>query len=62
MRYLIWNVGSQVKKHEDADGNAINSIFTPQGLLNPESIPEDYTAVESLKELKNCYYMPAYSD
>ena len=62
MRYLIWNVGSQVKKHTDADDNDIDSIFTPQGLLNPESIPEDYTAIESLRELENCYHMPAYSD
>jgi hypothetical protein len=38
----------------------INSYFKPQGLLQPESIPEDYTAIEGLKELKNCYYMPPY--
>lgn len=59
MRYLIWNVGSQMKKHEDANGK-INSIFTPMGLLYPDSIPENYTAIESLKELKNCYHMPPY--
>ncbi len=61
MRYLIWNVSSSMKKLTDAEDNKINSMFTPMGLLYPDSIPENYTAIESLKELKNCYHMPPYS-
>lgn len=60
MRYLIWNVGAQMKKHKDANDESIPSMFTPMGILYPESIPEEYTATEALKELKNCYYMPPY--
>jgi hypothetical protein len=40
----------------------VDSYFKPQGLLQPESIPEDYTAIEALKELKNYYLMPSYED
>jgi hypothetical protein len=60
MRYLIWNVGAQMKKHKDDNDEAIPSMFTPMGILDPENIPETYVATESLKELKNCYYMPPY--
>lgn len=61
-RYLIWNVGSQVKKHEDAEGNEIDSVFTPQGLLDPTCIPENYTNKEALIETTNYYKMPPYED
>jgi hypothetical protein len=76
MRYLIWNVSAQLKKHTekvfDEQGNPvlnskgeqeekkINSYFKPNGLLQPNSIPEDYQGIESLKELKNYYNMPPY--
>ena len=59
MRYLIWNVGAQMKKHK-VNKQEVPSIFTPMGMLYPDSIPENYTAIESLKELKNCYHMPPY--
>jgi hypothetical protein len=78
MRYLIWNVGAQLKKHTEKvfdeygqpvlnekgeqEEKKINSYFKPNGLLQPDSIPEDYQGIESLKELKNYYNMPAYSD
>lgn len=62
MRYLIWNVGAQMKKHKDDNDESISSIFTPMGILYPESIPEEYTATEALKELKNYYNMPPYDE
>lgn len=62
MRYLIWNVGSQMKKHKDENDEKIDSYFTPQGILYPNGIPENYQAVDSLRELENCYHMPTYSD
>lgn len=61
MRYLIWNVNSSLNKLKDADDNKIKSMFTPNGLLNPDSIPEGYTGIETLSETKGKYVMPMYS-
>lgn len=61
MRYLIWNVNSSLNKFKDGNGKKIKSVFTPNGILNPDSIPEDYSGTESLKELSGKYHMPNYT-
>lgn len=62
MRYLIWNVNSSLNKFKDANDKKIKSEFTPNGLLNPRSIPEDYTGVEALSVTKGSYVMPMYEN
>lgn len=61
MRYLIWNVNSSLNKFKDENQKKLKSKFVPNGLLNPDSIPEDYSGVEALKEIEGKYIMPSYS-
>ena len=61
MRYLIWNVNSSLNKFKDANDKEIKSVFTPNGLLSEDLIPEDYQGIEALKEVEGKYYMPNYT-
>jgi hypothetical protein len=61
MRYLIWNVNSSLNKFKDDNKNKIKSVFTPNGLLSEDLIPEGYQGIESLKETSGKYVMPMYS-
>lgn len=60
MRYLIWNVNSSLNKFKDENDKKIKSVFTPNGILNTKSIPENYTGISSLKEISGKYIMPPY--